>query len=225
MRWWHNEIHHWLGKAITPARCQMVVTTDASSFGLGRWWRPFGLTSKLKDEARGFWLPTEEGMSSNARELSDVKLTIKAGLEHFRNGVVLVETDDKVTQAYVSHLGRWSPFLNSIAQDLWSMCYQAHILLVAVHHLGEVDVQADQLSRWKHDHTNIRLELKVFKMIDCWYNPHSVDLFATHDNRLLDRYVSWRPDPSAVAVDAFLFPLKGENPYCFPPISCIPQLL
>ena len=96
-------MHQWSGKAIISARCQMVVTTDASSFGWGGWWRPFGLTGKLKDEARGFWLPSEQGMSSNARELSGVKLTIKAGLEHFRNRVVLVETDNKVTQAYVNH--------------------------------------------------------------------------------------------------------------------------
>ena len=149
------------------------------------------------------------------------------GLKHFRYRVVLVETDNKVTQAYVNHLGGRSPFLNSIARDLWSMCYQARILLVAVHRQGKVNVQADRLSRWKHDHTDIRREPKVFEMIDCRYGPHSVDLFATRDNRLLDRYVymSWRPNPSAVAVDAFLFPLKGENPYCFPPVSCIPWLL
>ena len=35
-------------------------------------------------------------MSSNARELSGVKLAVKAGLEHFCNRVVLVETDGKV---------------------------------------------------------------------------------------------------------------------------------
>ena len=86
-------------------------------------------------------------------------------------------------------------------------------------------MRADRLSRWKLDHTDIRLKLKVFKMIDCWHGPHSVDLFTTWDNWLLDRYVLWRPDPLAVAVDAFLLPLKGENPYCFPPVSCIPQLL
>ena len=40
---------------------------------------------------------TKEGMSCNAWELSGVKLTIKAGLEHYRNQVVLVETDNKVT--------------------------------------------------------------------------------------------------------------------------------
>ena len=79
-------------------------------------------------------------MSSNARELSGVKLTIKAGLKHFRHWVVLVETDNKVTQAYVNHLGGRSPFLNSIAWDLWSMCYQAHILFVAVHRPGKVNV-------------------------------------------------------------------------------------
>ena len=85
MQWWHDEMHNWSGKAIISARCQMVVTTDASSHGWGGWWRPFGHSGKLQDEARGFWLPSEEGMSSNARELSGVKLTIKAGLEHFRN--------------------------------------------------------------------------------------------------------------------------------------------
>ena len=49
-------------------------------------------------------------------------------------------------------------------------------------------------------------------MIDRRYGPHLVDLFATRDNWLLNRYVSWRPDPSAVAVDTFMLPLKGENP-------------
>ena len=225
MQWWHDEMHQWSGKAIISARCQMVVTTDASGLGWGGWWRPFGHSGKLKDEARGFWLPTEEGMSSNARELSGVKLTIQAGLEHFRNRVVLVETDNKVTQAYINHLGGRSIFLNSIARDLWSMCYRAHILLVAVHRPGKVNVRADRLSRWKHDHTDIRLSKAAFEIVDRRYGPHSVDLFATRDNRLLPRYVSWHPDPSAVAVDAFLFPLKGENPYCFPPVTCIPRLL
>ena len=151
-------------------------------------------------------------MSSNAWELNSVKLTVKAGLEHFRNRVVLVETDNKVTQAYINHLGGRSVFLCNIAWDLWSMCYRAHILLVIVHKLGKVDVRADRLSRWKHDHINTRLEPKVFEIIDRRHGPYSVDLFATRDNRLLNRYVSWRPDPSAVAVDAFMLQLKGENP-------------
>ena len=91
------------------------------------------------------------------------------------------------------------------------MCSLAHILFVTVHRPGKADVRADRLSHWKHDHTDIRLEPKVFETIDCRYGPHSVDLFTTQDNRLLDRYVLWRPDPLAVAVDAFMLLLKGES--------------
>ena len=56
-------------------------------------------------------------MLSAAQELSGIKLTVKAGLGHFRNRVVLVEIDNKVTQAYIDHLGGRSLLLNSIAQD------------------------------------------------------------------------------------------------------------
>ena len=59
-QWWHDEMHSWSGKAIISARCQMVVMTDASSFGWGGWWRLFGHSGKLKDKARGFDLPSEE---------------------------------------------------------------------------------------------------------------------------------------------------------------------
>ena len=105
------------------------------------------------------------------------------------------------------------------------MCYQAQILLVTVHHPGKVNVRADRLSHWKQDHTDIWLKPAVFHQIDQQYSPHSVDLFVTQDNALLNWFVSWRLDPSAIAVDAFMFPMKGENPYCFPRVLCIPQLL
>ena len=54
-------------------------------------------------------------MSSNAWELSSVELTVKAGLEHFHNRVVLAETDNKVTHAYTDHFGGRPVFFNSIA--------------------------------------------------------------------------------------------------------------
>ena len=86
-------------------------------------------------------------MSSDAQELFGIKLMVKASFEHFRNRVVLVETDNEVTEAYINHMSGQSPFLNSSAWDLGLMRYQAHILLVVVHHLGKVNVRADRLSR------------------------------------------------------------------------------
>ena len=78
-----------------------------------------------------------------------VKVTIKASLEDSRNPVVLIETDNKVTQACIDHLGGQSMVLGSIAQDLYSMCYRAQVLAV-VHNLGKVNIQADWLPRWKY---------------------------------------------------------------------------
>ena len=66
MQWWVNEMKDWSGKSIIPVRSQMVVTTDASSHGWGGWWRQFGHSGTLRKEARGFWLPKEQNMSSNA---------------------------------------------------------------------------------------------------------------------------------------------------------------
>ena len=58
-------------------------------------------------QGRGPRLPATIGGRYERRcyELSGVKLMIKASLKHFHNWVVLVETDNKVTQAYVNHLG------------------------------------------------------------------------------------------------------------------------
>ena len=151
--------------------------------------------------------------------------TVQAALPQLRGKTVLVETDNKATQAYINHLGGRSRFLNNIARSLWLIAYKNNILLTAVHRPGKQNQRADLLSRWKKDHTDIRLSDKAFELVQEKFGPHSVDLFATRDNARLHRFVSWRPDPAAAATDAFLFPLKGENPYCFPPIACIPRLL
>ena len=88
-------------------------------------------------------------MSSNARELSGVLLTVQAALPSLRGKQVLVETDNKATQAYVNHLGGRSRLLSSIARRLWTMCYSNSILLSAVHRPGKVNQRADLLSRWR----------------------------------------------------------------------------
>merc|ERR1712185_515354 len=110
---------------------------------------------------------------------------VQAALPALCNKQVLVETDNITTRAYVNHLGGRSRFLNNIARRLWTMCYSDSILLPAVHRPGKVNQRADLLSRWKKDHTDIRLPQACFDQIEQHFGPHSVDLFATRDNRLL----------------------------------------
>ena len=152
-------------------------------------------------------------MSSNGRELKAVLLSVKAASAQLSGTRVLVETDNKTTMAYINHMGGRSRFLHSMARELWLHCHKHSIWLQAVHRPGKVNIRADRLSRWKKDHTDVRLHPNSFQQVEQLFGPHSVDLFATRDNRLLPRFVSWKPDPEAVAVDAFHFQLKGENPY------------
>ena len=84
---------------------------------------------------------------------------------------------------------------------------------------------SQQMERWRQDSTDLKLDPRLFRLADRKWGPHTVDLFATRLNTQLARFVSWRPDPEAAAVDAFQFPLKGENPWCFLPEALIPRLL
>ena len=223
--WWHDEMASWSGLSLIPARHQFVVTTDASRHGWGGWWRRVGQRPRRSDEARGFFLHKESKMSSNARELHAVLFTMKAAALRLRHSVVLVETDNSTTMAYINHLGGRSRFLSSVTHELWQVCRKAAITLRAVHRPGVDNQRADLLSRWRRDTTDLKLNPRFFKQAEHRWGSHSVDLFATRLNRQVRRFVSWRPDPEAIATDAFQFPLVGENPWCFPPESLIPRLL
>ena len=52
-----------------------------------------------------------------------------------------------------------------------------------------------------------------------------VDLFASRVNAQLKSYVSWRPDPDAMAVDAFTLDWSKFRAFCFPPFSLISRVL
>ena len=52
-----------------------------------------------------------------------------------------------------------------------------------------------------------------------------VDLFASRVNAQLKSYVSWRPDPDAMAVDAFTLDWSKCRAFCFPSFSLISRVL
>ena len=52
-----------------------------------------------------------------------------------------------------------------------------------------------------------------------------MDLFATHLNRQIHRFVSRKPDPKSIAIDGLRLPLIEENAWCFPLEALISNLL
>ena len=54
--------------------------------------------------------------------------------------------------------------------------------------------------------------------------PH-IDLFASRINYQLEKYVSFKPDPGAFAIDAFTTDWANLKLYAFPPFNVIPMVL
>ena len=52
-----------------------------------------------------------------------------------------------------------------------------------------------------------------------------IDLFASRLNAQFPRYVAFKPDPGAVAIDALTLNLSQYNFYAFPPLSVIATFL
>ena len=225
LEWWTTSLRPWNGCSFIPRRHSHVLTTDASHLGWGGWWRTQGSLGSRRDEARGFFSKKESKMSSNGRELTAVLFSLQSARSALQGKTVLLETDNSTTIAYVNHYGGPSRYLSAIARKLWAVCFSYDIHLQATHRPGVDNQRADRLSRWHRDSTDFKLAPLLFRQADRRWGPHSVDLFANRLNRQCRRFVSWRPDPSAVFIDALQFPLQGENPWCFPPEALISRFL
>ena len=93
------------------------------------------------------------------------------------------------------------------------------IWLSAAHLPGSQNVQADRASRIFNDQTEWKLDKDIFHRITSQLIKPEVDLFASRLNFELDRYVSWKPDPGALAW--MPLPLTGVLTcmfLCFSPI-------
>ena len=66
---------------------------------------------------------------------------------------------------------------------------------------------------------------EVFNAIQERWGKFNIDLFASRLNFKLPQYVSWRPDPGAQFINAFLMNWKPYYFYAFPPFSLLATCL
>ena len=96
----------------------------------------------------------------------------------------------------------------------------------AAHIPGKENTAADEESRkinldteWKLNSEFLQEALEKLK------DEPLVDLFASRLNKQMKQYVSFRPDPEALAVDAFSLSWQDLHFYAFPPFSVITAVL
>ena len=118
--------------------------------------------------------------------------------------------------------GMPSPFLYHLTRKLWVWCLGREV----VQHITRKDnVYVDYHSRNFKEKMEWSLNPTVYRWITqrLWYPE--INLFASRLNAKVKKFVSWRPDPEACAVDAFTIAWKTQLNYAFPPFSLIPRVL
>ena len=117
--------------------------------------------------------------------------------------------------------GPTSVVLSGLAFDLWQWCLERSITVEAPHLPGRLNIVADFESRARPDTSDWQLERSIFQGISNKWGPFTIGLFASRLTAQLPRFVRWKPDPEAEAVDAFTLDWSQLRGYAFPPFALI----
>ena len=218
LKWWIDNIVNQNGKAIMTPSPDLTIETDASLSGWGAAWG--------SQRIGGAWSPEEKELHINVLELRGALFAVRAFTRERDNLHVHLMMDNISAVTYIQKMGGTrSHRLLKEAQELWDFCLEKGILLSAEYLPGRLNVRADWESRHSSDSSDWMLDPGLFKAINNLWGPLHIDLFASRHNSQLKRYVSWRPDPFAESVDAFLREWTQLGAYMFPPFSMIPRCL
>lgn len=219
LQWWIQHVEN-AYNVINHPQPHHQITTDASLTGWGA--ESAGVSSG------GNWSHSESKHHINYLEM----LAILLGLQTFAkldksNTHIRIMCDNTTAVNILNHMGTsHSDPCNSVAKEVWEWCIARKIWLSVAHIPGKQNLVADFESRrnrreseWKLDKVSLlnALETLAFKP--------DIDLFASRINHQFPTYVSYRPDPEALAIDAFSLDWSNLNFYAFPPFSVIPTVL
>ena len=218
LQWWIDHLSDWNGKSlIRSQRPDVVIESDASLRG-------WGVTSNGVNTG-GPWNAQEKGWHINCLEIQAASLVVQTFVKNQTNVVVLLLLDNTTAVSYINHLGGTvSPQATSLVKELWLWCLRQSISLKAHHLPGKENVIADHESRVMKDRSDWMLNPIAFNRI-AKLQVMEIDLFASSLTSQLPDYFSWRPDPLAIATDAFLQDWLNMKAYANPPWNLIGRVL
>lgn len=216
LRWWKDKI-------FTTFHClkkldyKYEIFTDASRTGWG---------AVCNDRrANGKWKITEKEHHINYLELLAVFLGLKSFLKNDSNCAILLRVDNTTAISYVNRMGGIQfPHLNNLTRNIWQWCERRNISLFASY-VNTKENCADAESRKINPDTEWELSHDAFQVITQLFGFPDVDLFASRSNAKCEVFISWKPDPDALTVDAFTINWKSGYFYAFPPFSLILKCL
>lgn len=221
LQWWITHLSEWNGRALRVPTPELTIRSDAASHGGGGGW---GAVCG-QQRTGGRWTSSEREYHINALELLAGSFAVQTFARDLRSSHVLLQMDNRVAVSYINKMGGpHSVFLSQLAQELWAWCLDRTLTIRAEYLPGHLNEEADFQSR-NHGSAEWALHPDAFALIQDHFRPSRVDLFASRINAQLDHYVSWRPEPSSVATDAFTFDWSTVDGYAFPPFALIARCL
>ena len=174
----------------------------------------------------GPWAPEERTYHINYLELLAAFLALKTFASNSKDKAFLLRLDNVTTIAFLNRMGGMhSVALCNLVVHIWKWCLEGNIYIHAEHLPGKLNVRADWHSRHTQDCSDWQLHPLIFQQIQDRLGPFSIDLFASRTNTQLPIYCSWKPDPSAIAIDALSISWRDHHPYLFPPFSLLSHCL
>ena len=127
-----------------------------------------------------------------------------------------ITSDNTTAISYINKKGGLkSQECNKIAKEIW-ICTSRDLHISAAHIPDKDNFEADKNSR--------KIYKAVCDICDTFATPE-IDLFASRINRQTEKYVSWKPEPEAFAVDAFSINWSHHSMYIFPPFSLLTKVI
>ena len=219
--WWIDNCK--MPKPISHGNPDIGLQTDASLEGWGA-----VLCTQPVQQTGGRWSLGEKRTHINGLELQAAFFGLQTFRAQIRDKHVLLQMDNSTAVAYMNHMGgAQSQVCNQLARDIWDWCIGENIWVTATFLPGIQNTLADTESRQFNDRTEWSLCQDVFNTI-CKHFDNSepdIDMFASRLNTKLPKFCSWRPDPQAVAINAFTIAWDFNLLYLFPPFSILQQVL
>lgn len=209
LSWWIDNLSKQERK-ITHGNPSFIITTDASAFGWG------AICNDVKIGGR--WDEHEIQNHINFLELLAASHALRSFCSSQTNIHVQIRSDNSCTVSYIQNMGGKTEQLNDLAKTIWLWCKERAIWLSATHIPG-VDNEADFYSRHFNENVEWKLNETVFSDIVKKFGMPEIDMFASRLNKQIKSFVSWKPDPEAVAIDAFSVNWSEKYIYAFPPFS------
>jgi hypothetical protein len=223
LNWWLRHLQALNGRSIHPPAKDFDAGTDASDFGWGCWIR----TAAGLQRWGGHFDAEEAKLHINFKEMLAVKYFLQSCPVDLRGKTVDIGIDNTTTLWYLMKYGGRKTHLANLSAEIFDITRTRETVLIGHHCPGLSNTIADQESRRTTiDHlSDLQLNPQLFLEVEKIWGPHSIDLFASFQDRLLPRYSSREPQPGTQWIDALTRSWTDENAWANPPFAMIFRVL